>query len=132
MKINHKLEPTVKTGTWKEASECNETYPAAAEVPVGDYLLRIEYQNYVLTGYSERTIDRCGMLYVNGTVQFVKNYSWDYLSAGLSLSAQVLLKITPGTLKYSTNYPEYGQYTQKYRRVWPGALERIFLTCGTL
>ncbi|XP_052228118.1 uncharacterized protein LOC127842587 isoform X3 [Dreissena polymorpha] len=88
-------QPSVKTGTWKEASKCNETYSAAevVEMTVGDYWLRTAYQNYVFTGYSNRTIDRCGTLYVSGTFQFVstcftslysfcevENYSGDYLS----------------------------------------------------
>ncbi|KAH3785515.1 hypothetical protein DPMN_163606 [Dreissena polymorpha] len=71
---NTMIESCVKNGTWKEASKCNETYPTPpAQLTMGDYWLRraYRYQIDTFTGGIPNSIDRCGMLGIDGNPQFV-------------------------------------------------------------
>ena len=49
-----------------------------------------------------------------------------------SLSVQVQINSTPGTIKYNTIYTGYEKNTQKYLGVWLGEFKYIFRTRSKL
>ncbi|KAH3785692.1 hypothetical protein DPMN_163786 [Dreissena polymorpha] len=119
---NIMIKSCVKNGTWREASKCTENYPIPPEkLPNGDYWLRGAYGNqlYTFTGGLPNSIDRCGILGIDGNPQFVSKancatsqYSFcevdNYTRSELSVCGS-----TNVTNQSFTNAPSFASYKQE-------------------